>query len=186
MPTWAAAIKKIQHMNFPVHPPRPPRLTAASQRPAWRGTLRARSSLARLFRALCVLLPWLLASPGVILAAEPEAQTTWLCWVVHEETHYLRCVLDSESPAWREIEPGIDELEFLRLFRARFDAGAGREELEHLFQAFNDKFQFINFWYVPIYNEPFETSWREERPQQLMRAYLCPDAAACTVLFHSD
>ena len=71
-------------------------------------------------------------------------------------------------------------------FRARFDAGAGREELEHLFQLFNDKFEFVNFWFIPVYNEPYETSWQEDRPQRLVRAYLCTGDPACRVRFQRN
>ena len=102
------------------------------------------------------------------------------------DTHYIRCVLDSDSPKWQELEADADDSDIMEQFRARFDAGAGREELEQLFQLVGDKFEFINFWFIPIFNEPFETSWQEERPQQLVRAYLCTGDPACVVRFQRN
>ncbi len=110
----------------------------------------------------------------------------WLCWVVHTDTNYLRCVLDSGPGSWREhIEEGDADDELHYLLHERFVAGAPREELEQAFQLIENKKAFIDFWFIPVYNEPLETSWREQRPQMLMRAFLCPGDKSCQVLFHN-
>ncbi|HEY3326594.1 MAG TPA: hypothetical protein VGK14_05420, partial [Novimethylophilus sp.] len=130
----------------------------------------------------------LVALPVQAAPAQQQASraTSWLCWIVSAETFYIRCVLDTDSREWREPETNAGDHEIMEQFRARFDAGAGREELEHLFQLFGDKFEFANFWFIPVYNEPYETSWQEERPQQLVRAYLCTGDAGCRVRFQRN
>lgn len=132
----------------------------------------------RLFLLLCCM-P-LLVSP--LLAAEPSPDVSWACWIVSYETFYIRCVPDSASAKWLQPQDAYAR-EIAAQFFARYDAGASREELENLFQLFSDSFDFADFWFIPIYNEPYETSWQEERPQQLVRAYLCPGDRACRVRF---
>lgn len=41
-----------------------------------------------------------------------------------------------------------------------------------------------HLWSIRIHQYPYEDSWQAGRPQELVRATLCPTSPACPVVFH--
>ena len=144
-------------------------------------------------RLYACLPQWLMACffcLALPVQAEPvqadRREVSWLCWVVSIETFYIRCALDVDSYApWKQQKnDAADSRKVWNELLASFDAGASREELEALFQSNRNHLDIVNFWVIPIYNEPYETSWQEGRPQKLVRTHLCPTGTACRIRFH--
>lgn len=78
----------------------------------------------------------------------------------------------------------MDEAEaddMLELLQDRFHQGATVQELERLYQGYGSPAVARQIMTIPLFNIPLDTSWREQRPQQLLQALLCNKGQRCKI-----
>ena len=132
------------------------------------------------------LLPLLL-----LLAASASGQTTgsppsgfgFDCWIGleggHLQVNYIRCIADRDLPhpelANQRLDAFLDDLHN----ELHQKSGADAERL------YKSNLSLIresaSVWSIRIVSYPYEWSWQEGLPQQLVRAVLCPKDNPCTV-----
>lgn len=126
-----------------------------------------------------------LALPAGIAHAQVVApQPNWGCWVSDPagrfQVHFLRCVAMNEAVAVtqeRRIQPDWQLLEFVRVLIA-----AGRvERIERLLASPDTQLPYGALWQSRIDTYPLDEEWAVGWPEQLARATLCADPAACAV-----
>jgi hypothetical protein len=114
-------------------------------------------------------------------AVADAGDTSWLCWMAPSAPPVIRCSLEiAYQPAPLTLEQA-DSSEVLELLHTRFYEGATAEELERLYQLCIETTAADNILTIPLHTIPYEESWREERPQQLLRALLCQKDSPCMI-----
>jgi hypothetical protein len=115
------------------------------------------------------------------------AQTTdgnnlsWLCWMNSNNPPVIRCLLEiADQPAPLTLEEA-DASEILELLNTRFYEGATSDELERLYQLYSSTTADNEILTIPLHTIPYQSSWREQRPQQLLRALLCDKDSPCSI-----
>lgn len=126
------------------------------------------------------------ASSGVPASLQGYAPA-WDCWVDAGEGGGLRCIEDRDlpRPSWADVGDVDDEasetlLELIHGHLHRGDPGRASElvrEVAHLIRR-------GDVWTVPLGAPPIDSSWRDARPERLVRALLCRREPGCAVRFH--
>ncbi|MDP2133018.1 MAG: hypothetical protein Q8J99_05350 [Sulfuritalea sp.] len=130
---------------------------------------------------------------GVFLtAASVRAQTTDVppagvgfdCWVGHDGkpffTNYIRCIADRDLPHPELVNQQSET--FLHLLHQELHAKSGADAEAMMKANIELVRETRSIWNIRIHSYPYEWSWREGRPEQLVRAVLCPADLPCTVL----
>lgn len=108
-------------------------------------------------------------------SAATADKVSWLCWIASTTEVEARCIQERADP--QQASPDSEDAEELvTLFRIRFHEGASARDLQRLFEL-----GIGEAVAVPIYGQPYEASWKEGRPLQLMRTLLCQSGPACSV-----
>lgn len=109
-------------------------------------------------------------------SAASADKVSWLCWMVSTTAVEARCIQESAAVPQQANPDSEDAEELITLFRTRFHEGASARDLQRLFElGIGEAVE------VPIYGQPYEASWKEGRPLQLMRTLLCQSGPACSV-----
>jgi hypothetical protein len=115
------------------------------------------------------------------------AQTTdgnnlsWLCWMNSNNPPVIRCLLEiADQPVPLTLEEA-DAGEILELLNTRFYEGATTDELERLYQLYSSSTVDNEILTIPLHTIPYQSSWREHRPQQLLRALMCDKDSPCNI-----
>lgn len=114
-------------------------------------------------------------------APEDVPQIDWLCWITPAAEVSIRCVRDPDVPAPPDDQEDTDNVILLEQIHSDFYRGASSRELEEFFRSGYWIFKRGDYWIIPIYQEPDDSSWQEGRPERLVRAALCPRNATCIV-----
>ncbi len=122
---------------------------------------------------------------GASVAQSPaETRTVGLdCWVGRDggqiQTNYIRCIADRDLPhpelADQRLNAFLDDLHKELHDKSGTDAERMYKSNSTLVR------ESASVWNIRIISYPYEWSWEEERPQQLVRAVLCPRDVTCTV-----
>jgi hypothetical protein len=110
----------------------------------------------------------------------------WDCWVEPGEGGGIRCIADRDWPLPLPEEYTDDDESaevLLELVHDYLHRGKPRRAGE-LVQERIHLLRRGDLWSIRLSAPPFETSWEEARPQQLVRALLCPPRTECAVRFH--
>lgn len=125
-------------------------------------------------------------------AREPQAKrvaapvNAWDCWIDAGEGGGIRCIADRDRPLplpaeyTDEDEAAEALLELVHDHLHRGNAARAGElvrEVPHLLRR-------EDLWAIRLNAPPLDTSWREARPQRLVRSLLCRGSADCSVRFH--
>lgn len=105
------------------------------------------------------------------------------CWIGLDggraPVNYIRCIIDRDLPHPELANLRLDA--FLDSLHAELHQKSGADA-ERLYKA---NLSLVKeapaVWSIRIISYPYEWSWDEGRPQQLVRAVLCPADTACTV-----
>lgn len=119
-------------------------------------------------------------------ARPPAAVDAWDCWVDAEEGGGIRCIADRDRPRpvpddYTDDDEAADVLlervhDYLHLGIAR-RAGELVRDQAHLLRR-------DDLWTIRLHAPPLESSWRDARPEQLVRSLLCRGRPVCTICFH--
>jgi len=138
------------------------------------------------------LFPRWLAVAAAVLAAAPfaRAQTTepppaamlsWDCWVSAAQTIAIRCITARESTP--PPDPTQDLREAALLDHVHNLIHSGRSgEIDGVILANLQVLKDGSVWTIHVWNQPYDSSWLEDRPAGLVRATLCPAGYSCSVL----
>ncbi len=131
---------------------------------------------------------------GILCAASlAQSQTTTElpvgiglhCWVGADGAPFfyrkIRCIADRELVA--ETLPDMQSQNVIDVLHRELHFGSGTS-VERLFKANIERIRESGeVWNIRIYSDPYDASWELNRPQQLVRAVLCPTGASCNVMF---
>lgn len=104
----------------------------------------------------------------------------WDCWVSTTEPIAIRCIVARET-----LAPGADEgeLEAALLDHIHSLIHARRtQEIDDVLLSNLPALREESVWSISIWNQPFDSSWLEDRPRHIVRAALCPSGYTCNVL----
>lgn len=106
------------------------------------------------------------------------------CWVGYDGkpyfTSYIRCIADRDLPQAAPLDPESDLL--LDLLHRELHTRSGAEA-ERTMKAHMELVREARaVWSIRIHSYPYEWSWNEGRPEQLVRAVLCPKNVPCAVM----
>lgn len=129
---------------------------------------------------------------AALLAAAPaaRAQTTdpppptldWDCWVSTAQTVAIRCIRAQEGLA---PDPAQDPLETALLDRVHDLIHSGRTtEIDGVVLANIQVLKDGSIWTIHVWNQPYDSSWLEDRPARLVRATLCLAGYVCNVVLN--
>lgn len=103
----------------------------------------------------------------------------WDCWVSTTEPVAIRCIVARETRASGADE---DELEAALLEHVHSLIHSRRtQEIDGVLLSNLQVLGEGSVWSIFIWNQPFDTSWREDRPKNVVRIALCPPDYACNV-----
>jgi hypothetical protein len=139
----------------------------------------------------------LLSSIGILAilfaAATVFAQTTgelpvgvgFHCWIGTDGaplfTRRIRCFADRELRL--EEMPDMESPTIIDLLHREVHFGSG-VSTEKMFKANIERVrESREVWNIRIFSDPYDASWEERRPQQLVNAVLCPRDLTCAVMF---
>lgn len=116
---------------------------------------------------------------------EPVPGVGLHCWLGADGAPFfarkIRCITDRELRL--EEMPDMTSPTIIDILHRELHFGSAASA-ERLFKANIERVQEgAEVWVIRIFNEPYESSWEERRPQQLVNAVLCPRATTCTVMF---
>lgn len=117
--------------------------------------------------------------PSVVQAAAGD--TSWLCWMTASAPPVIRCSLEISSQSGSLAMDEAEADDMLELLQDRFHQGATVQELERLYQGYGSPAVARQIMTIPLFNIPLDTSWREQRPQQLLQALLCNKGQRCKI-----
>lgn len=118
-------------------------------------------------------------------AGETVSSATLHCWLGADGAPYfarkIRCIADRELRL--EELPDMESPTLVDLLHRELHFGSAAST-EKMFKANIERVRESGeVWTIRIFNEPYESSWAEERPQRLVDSVLCPVGWTCTVLF---
>lgn len=105
------------------------------------------------------------------------------CWVGQDGaplfTNFIRCMVDRDLPYPALADQHLDA--FLSNLHTELHSKSGADA-ERMYKS-NIQLvrESISVWNIRIFTYPYEWSWEEGRPQQLVRSVLCPRDIPCTV-----
>lgn len=149
---------------------------------------------ARIFRSTTLALAIVLvggyaaaATPGAVGTAPAGNDHRWDCWVSSDTRHtivsyLIRCIADRDAA--RE-DPPIDTVEALLLdeLHERIHRAEGPEiDRDLALGRFNAVASYIR--QIRIHQYPYEESWQQGQPRELVKAVLCPSEPDCPVLLN--
>lgn len=105
------------------------------------------------------------------------------CWVGQDgpplHTNFIRCMVDRDLPYPTLVDERLDA--FLTDLHKELHGKSGADA-ERMYKA---NIQLVretsSIWNIRIFTFPYEWSWQEGRPQQLVRSVLCPRDVSCVV-----
>lgn len=106
------------------------------------------------------------------------------CWVGRDGkpfyTNYIRCIADRDLPQTAQPDPESELILDLlhRELHTRSGADAEKTMKAHIELVRETR----AVWSIRIHSYPYEWSWQEGRPEQLVRSVLCPNDVPCTVM----
>ena len=106
------------------------------------------------------------------------------CWVGRDGkpfyTNYIRCIADRDLPQMAQPDPESELILDLlhRELHTRSGADAEKTMKAHIELVRETR----AVWSIRIHSYPYEWSWQEGRPEQLVRSVLCPNDVPCTVM----
>jgi hypothetical protein len=135
-------------------------------------------------RLLCLLLGFATAPALAQTTDGPPAEVGFDCWIGTEgppfHLTYIRCISDRELPHPELADARLND--FLDRLHREFHDKSGKAA-EQMYKANIELVrESRSVWNIRIYSYPYELSWAEGRPQQLVRAVLCPKDIPCTVV----
>lgn len=122
-----------------------------------------------------------------VASAQTTASTSPLigldCWVGQDgppyHTNFIRCMVDRDLPHPELVDQRLDT--FLEDLHKELHEKSGADA-ERMYKA---NVQLVresqSIWNIRIISYPYEWSWTEGRPQQLVRSVLCPRDYTCLV-----
>lgn len=120
------------------------------------------------------------ATPSHPRAGDVAASTLdWDCWVSTTEPVAIRCIVARETRA-----SGIDEDELQAALLEHVHSLIHARRTQEIDGVLLSNLQVLgegSVWSIFIWNQPFDTSWREDRPRNVVRIALCPRDYACNV-----
>ncbi|MBI5900039.1 MAG: hypothetical protein HZB40_12510 [Rhodocyclales bacterium] len=111
------------------------------------------------------------------------------CWVGQDgpprHTNFIRCMVDRDLPYPVLADQRLDD--FLTELHKELHAKSGADA-ERMYKANIELVrESISIWNIRIFTYPYEWSWQEGRPQQLVRSVLCPrDVSAWSTSIRTD
>ncbi|MBI5108199.1 MAG: hypothetical protein HZA62_05580 [Rhodocyclales bacterium] len=133
-------------------------------------------------RAALLLL--LLVGNALAQTAPAPARPVGLdCWVGQDGpplfTNFIRCMVDRDLPYPVLADERLDA--FLTQLHQELHGKSGADA-ERMYKANIELVrESISIWNIRIFTFPYEWSWQEGRPQQLVRSVLCPRDVPCRV-----
>ena len=135
----------------------------------------------------CPILLWLFFAVATATAQTPVAPAAIFgfdCWVGIDvnrfATNYIRCMADRDLPYQHLPDPKSDAVMDILHTELHGRSGADAERL------YKANIELIresrSVWNIVIHSYPYEWSWQEGLPEQLVRAVLCPRDGTCRVL----
>jgi len=120
------------------------------------------------------------ATPSHPQAGDVAANTLdWDCWVSTTEPIAIRCIVARET---RVSGTDEDELQAALLEHIHSLIHARRtQEIDGVLLSNLQVLGEESVWSIFIWNQPFDTSWLEDRPRNVVRIALCPPDYACNV-----
>lgn len=130
----------------------------------------------------------ILCSAATVLGqtiAAPSPGVAFHCWLGADGAPYfarkIRCFTDRELRL--EEMPDMASPTIIDILHRELHFGSAAAA-EKIFKANIKRVQeSAEVWVIRIFNEPYESSWEEGRPQRLVNAVLCPRDTTCTVMF---
>lgn len=107
------------------------------------------------------------------------------CWLGSDGAPFfarkIRCIADRELRL--EELPDLQSPTIVDLLHRELHFGSAAST-ERMFKAYIERVRESGeVWNIRIFNEPYDSSWEQRRPQQLVNAVLCPRDMTCTVMF---
>ena len=107
------------------------------------------------------------------------------CWIGTDGaplfTRRIRCIADRELRL--EELPDLESPTIVDILHRELHFGSG-VSTEKVFKANIERVRESGeVWNIRIFTDPYDSSWEERRPQQLVNAVLCPRDLTCTVMF---
>lgn len=138
--------------------------------------------------------PGLIAVFAIILAAAPAFGQTagepvpgigFHCWIGTDGaplfTRCIRCIADRVLRL--EEMPDMQSPTIIDILHRELHFGSG-VSTEKMFKANIERVrESREVWNIRIFTDPYDASWEERRPQQLVNAALCPRDTTCNVMF---
>lgn len=131
------------------------------------------------------IIPLLLLVGGSALAqtASPANTVGLDCWVGQDgpplHTNFIRCMVDRDLPYPVLADQRLDA--FLTDLHKELHGRSGADA-ERMYKANIELVrESISIWNIRIFTYPYEWSWQEDRPGQLVRSVLCPRDVTCVV-----
>jgi hypothetical protein len=127
---------------------------------------------------------WIFSSPVLAQNSNPTPAAVGLdCWVGRDGppffTNFIRCMVDRDLPYPTLADQQLDA--FLGGLHTELHSKSGADA-ERMYKANIELVrESISVWNIRIFSYPYEWSWEEGRPQQLVRSVLCPRDVSCTV-----
>jgi hypothetical protein len=127
----------------------------------------------------------LLFSGGVVAqtTVAPAPAVGLDCWVGQDGpplfVNFIRCMVDRDLPYPTLADQQLDA--FLSKLHTELHSKSGADA-ERLYKSNIELVrESISVWNIRIFTYPYEWSWEEGRPQQLVRSVLCPRDIPCRV-----
>lgn len=129
----------------------------------------------------CLLMLGALAGLLPPFAQAADNTSSWLCWMTAGAAPVIRCTLEIPDESASPAPENAEAEDMLDLLQERFHEGATVQELERLLQLYGSPAAAKQIMTIPLFNIPLESSWREQRPQQLLQALLCSKGRRCKI-----
>jgi hypothetical protein len=118
-------------------------------------------------------------------AGEPVPGIGMHCWLGVDGAPFfarkIRCIADRELRL--EELPDMASPTIIDILHRELHFGSA-VSTEKIFKANIERVRESGeVWNIRIFNEPYDASWEEQRPQALVNAVLCPRDTTCTVMF---
>lgn len=106
------------------------------------------------------------------------------CWVGRDGkpffTNYIRCIADRDLP--QAVQPDPESELILDLLHRELHTRSGADAEKTMKAHIELVRETRAVWSIRIHSYPYEWSWQEGRPEQLVRSVLCPNDVPCTVM----
>lgn len=111
------------------------------------------------------------------------------CWIFEDEdkfkTNHIRCIRDrSHLPSLEDTEAPVNVVAHDQLHRLLHQGNS--KQLDRFVKENIRMLNADDMWTIRIFTYPAPWSWREEMPQKLVKAALCPKGEQCSVFIRRD